>query len=137
MRNLILLLVASSAVGSCMMAPQDNPQMISPREQAELAQLTAGKVAGPPVSCLSRFESNDMITVNDRTVAFRVNRGKVYLNGMEGGCPNLRSPYTLVTRQFTSQLCRGEIAQIVDTSSGASVGSCVFGDFIPYTMPRG
>jgi hypothetical protein len=107
------------------------------REQAELAQLTAGKVAGAPISCLPHYDAKDMITINDRTVAFRVNRSKVYLNGMQGGCPSLRPPYALVTRQFGSpNLCRGDIAQVVDTSTGMAFGSCVFGDFIPYTRPR-
>ena len=30
-------------------------------------------------------------------------------------------------------LCRGEIAQVIDTSQGFTVGSCSIGDFVPYT----
>lgn len=131
MRIPALLLIAS-ALGSCTTAPA-GPTQLSASEQAELAQLTAGKVAGPPISCLQHYQSDDMITVNESTVAFRDGRSRVYLNGMQGGCPNLRAPYALVTRSTTAQLCRGDIAEVVDTSTHMTVGSCVFGDFIPYT----
>ena len=134
MRIPALLLIAS-AVGSCTTAPPGPVQMTA-AEQAELARLTAGTVAGPPISCLQHYQADDMITVNENTVAFRDGRSRVYLNGMQGGCPNLRPPYALVTKSSSSQLCRGDIAEIVDTSAHMTVGSCVFGDFIPYTTVR-
>ena len=134
MRIPALVLIACAA-GSCTTGPQQ-PVQLTPHEQAELARLTEGKVAGPPTSCLQHYNSNDMITVNESTVAFRQGRGRVWLNNMQGGCPNLRPPYALVTRQFGSaQLCRGDIAQVIDTSTGITVGSCVFGDFVPYAKP--
>jgi hypothetical protein len=45
--------------------------------------------------------------------------------------------YALVTRQFSGSLCRGDIATVADLSSGMTVGSCVMGDFVPYTSPAG
>jgi hypothetical protein len=43
----------------------------------------------------------------------------------------------LVTKQFgNAELCRGDIARVVDTLNGFTVGSCVFGDFTPYVRPR-
>jgi hypothetical protein len=38
----------------------------------------------------------------------------------------------LVTKNFGPQLCRGDLATVVDNSSGMSVGACSLGDFIPY-----
>ena len=138
MRIPALLLIAS-AVASCTMAPPPSPQQIAAsqaREQAELAPLIAGKVAGTPVQCLPPRSGNDMIIINERTVAFREGPSRVYLNGMRGGCPNLRSQYALVTRNFgSSGLCSGEIAQVIDPTIGVTVGSCVFGDFVPYRRP--
>ena len=52
-------------------------------------------------------------------------------NGIGGG------NYALVTRQYgTADLCSGDIAQVVDTVNGISVGSCVCGEFTPYVRPR-
>jgi hypothetical protein len=35
-----------------------------------------------------------------------------------------------------SSLCSGDIAQVVETGSGMIVGSCVIGEFQPYSRPR-
>ena len=134
MRTLALLLIAS-AIGSCTSVPPQVAAAEAAREQAKLAQLTAGKVAGPPMSCLPHYNANDMVVVSDNTVAFKQGRGRVYVNNMQGPCSNLdRGHYALVTRTSQSSLCRGDIATVVDTSTHTTVGSCVFGDFVPYAV---
>jgi Family of unknown function (DUF6491) len=109
------------------------------QKQQEYQRLIAGKVAGPPVSCLPTYNANDMIVIDEQTVAFRQGGNRVYIAHMPGGCSNLgRPPYTMVTKQFgTAQLCRGDIARIVDPVNRITVGSCVFGDFTPYTRAGG
>jgi hypothetical protein len=42
---------------------------------------------------------------------------------------------TLVLRSSGGSLCRGEIGEVVDLRSGVTMGSCVLGDFIPYSRP--
>ena len=134
MRKLGVLLVAAT-VGSCMATPP-NPEVVA-REQAQFAQLTAGKVAGAPLSCLPSYRSNDMIVIDDNTIAFRNGPGRVYINHMQGGCLNIdHGRNALVTRTPGPNLCRGDIAQVVDFSARIPVGSCVFGDFVPYTRVR-
>jgi hypothetical protein len=34
-------------------------------------------------------------------------------------------------------LCRGDIARVIDTSLHMTVGSCTFGDIIPYVSSAG
>ena len=134
MRSLPILLVAATALGSCATAsPQELAEQAA-REQAQVASLTAGKVAGAPMSCLSNWRSNDMVVVSDNVVAFRDGRNRVYINNMQGGCLGL-SPgrNALVTQTTGSSLCRGDIAQVLDTASRMNIGSCVFGDFVPYS----
>ena len=79
-----------------------------------------------------------MIVIDDGTVVFKNGR-TVYRNDFQGGtCSNLgRGDYALVTKTPGSGLCRGDIADVRDLSAGMSVGSCVLGDFVPYTTPRG
>jgi hypothetical protein len=96
--------------------------------------LLAGKVAGPPQNCLSSYHQDDMVVIDENTIAFRQGSRRVYINHMQGGCSNLGGSYALVTKQFgSSELCRGDIGQVVDLTNHLTVGSCVFGDFIPYT----
>ena len=131
----ISLLVIGAALTSCMTGPPQ-PPMRTAEKQHQYEQLLAGKVAGPPQSCLSSYHNDDMVVIDESTVAFRQGSSRVYVNHMQGGCNNLGGNYALVTRQFgSSQLCRGDIGQVVDLTNHFTIGSCVFGDFIPYTRP--
>lgn len=134
MRGISLLLLGATLASCTAAAPQP---MRSLRAQTQYDQLLAGKVAGRPVSCLPSYKSNDMVTIDDSTVAFKQGSRTVYVNHMQGGCSNLAgSSYALLTHQFGgSGLCRGDIAQVVDTLNHITVGSCVFGDFVPYSRP--
>ena len=134
MRYLVPLL-AGLAVSACTATSPAETAAIAARSQARFAELTAGKVAGAPTNCLPPYRQNDMVVIDDNTIAFRDGRSRVYVNHLNGGCNNLESGhYALVTHPLTGQLCRGDIAQVVDLTNRITVGSCVIGDFVPYTM---
>ncbi len=132
--SLLLPLVFGSALVGCSTGPSPR----SPNAQAHLEQILAGKVAQAPIDCLHRSNSSDMIVIDDHTILFREGR-RVYRNDLAGGsCPGLATGNILVTRQFGGQgLCRGEIAHVISPGSGMTVGSCVMGDFVPYTTAGG
>lgn len=132
----IALIVAGAALASCSTAPQ--PTMRSAQAQAEYNQLIEGKVAGAATDCLPTFDSRDMRAIDDQTAVFRgAGSKKVYVMHFNGSCNNLgNAGYALVTKQYGStNMCRGDIAQMVQTSTGMTVGSCVIGSFVPYTTP--
>ena len=134
MRSMSFLLL-TVAIGAC--APVQ-PAARSPRAEVHLQTLLSGRTPGPPVSCLSDFRSNDMVVIDDSTVLFRDGR-TTYRNDFQGGsCSRLGSgSYALLTRRTGGiGLCRGDIAEVKDLTNGFTVGSCVIGDFVPYTKPR-
>jgi hypothetical protein len=134
MRGLSLLLLgAVLAVPSA--AAQEQQQVLSPKAQEKFNRVTAGMVAKAPVPCMSTFNAYQTTVIDDQTVAFRFGSNRLYVAHLPGGCSNLATPpYTMVTRQVGSaQICRGDIANIVDPHNGFTVGSCIFGDFTPYT----
>ena len=107
------------------------------RGEARLAQALAGKIPGQPVNCLPHYRSNNMEVIDSDTLLFRDGR-TTYVQHTNGGCypRGSRTGYTLVTRQFGSaSLCRGDIAQVIDSASRAFAGSCSFNAFIPYRRP--
>jgi hypothetical protein len=112
--------------------------MAQAQAQAKLNKLLAGKVPGPPQSCLPPYRQNDMIVIDDYTIAFRDGTDRVWINKPRGGCNLLSAgPYALVTHSVGGMgLCRGDIGHVVDTLSHSQVGSCVMSDFVPYTTPR-
>lgn len=127
------LVAGALAVAGCATAPQRAER--SPEAEAQLARLLEGKVAGQPQSCLSSFRTQDMTVIDERTILYRDGSNRVWRNDMLGPCTGLGRPGTaIVTRQVSGgTLCRGEIAQIIDTAAGFTTGSCAFGDFVPYT----
>jgi hypothetical protein len=136
MRHLILSAVALATLSACSASTAEQGQR-SLKAQQELDRYLQGKVAGAPQSCLPNYRANDMTVIDERTILFREG-SRVWRNDIPGGCTGLGRPGTaLVTRQFGgSGLCRGEIAQVVDTVTGTFVGSCSLGDFVPFTGPR-
>jgi hypothetical protein len=74
--------------------------------------------------------------IDESTVAYR--RGStVYVSHMQGPCSGLGGSAIMVTRSYgTAETCRGDIAQMVDPISHIERGSCVFGEFTPYSPPR-
>ena len=134
MRTLPLLLAAAAVLGSCATASPEELAAQASRDQSKLAALTVGKIAGAPMSCLSNWRSRDMVVVNENVVAFRDGRNRVYVNNMQGPCNGLGpGRNALVTQTTGSSLCRGDIAQVLDTTSQINVGGCAFGDFVPFT----
>ena len=135
MRSMSLLFLAA-ALGSCSTVP---PEPRSASAEAHLQSLLAGRVASQPMACLPHYRADNMVVVDDNTVVFRNGR-TVYRNDFQGGaCSRLGSGfYALLTRRTGGTgLCRGDIAEVVDTSTGINVGSCVLGDFVPYTRVSG
>ena len=137
MRRIVLILVGA-AITSCSTTPPQ-PAMRSAEAQNQYLRLIAGKVAGPEVACLPSSRTSDMTVIDESTVAFRQSGSRLYIAHMQGECGNLGAPsYALLTKQPASlSLCHGDIAQVIDTHNGMTVGSCVFGSFTPYTGPNG
>lgn len=131
MRATPLLLIAAVMTGCATQPPAPTR---TAEGQAELQRLTAGKVAGAPMTCLPpQIRSRNMVAIDDSTIAFE-DGSRTYVNHLRGACSNLRSGfYTLVTRSSGSGVCSGDIADVADVRTGITVGSCALGDFVPYT----
>ena len=56
----------------------------------------------------------------------------LWVNQPAGGCPTLDSAARSSPRRPTTQLCRGDIAEVVDPVAHIGYGGCGLGDFTPY-----
>ena len=137
MRRLATIAFAASGLAACT-ANMGQPVQRGARQEAELRQALAGKIAGKPIDCLQSHSSANMQVIDDNVILFNDGR-RTYVQAPRGGCSPLGSGhYTLVTKSFGGMgLCRGDIAQVVDLQSGMTVGSCSLDAFIPYEKPRG
>ena len=132
MRTLTLM-IAASAVAACTSGPQSAEYDAA--DAAKLQRTLAGKVAGRPQTCLPSYRSNDLIRVGDDVAVFRDGPNRVYVSRLRRRCSGLGNPSnTLVTQTVgASSICSGDIARVVDLPMRVTVGSCAFGDFVPYT----
>lgn len=107
---------------------------LSEKDQAKFDRIIKDREPGEPVSCINRADQKRLTVVGDKYLVYKrsSNPKTIYVNEPYGGCRSAEHN-TLVTRRSMSQLCRGEIAQIKDMTSGMIVGSCSFSDFVPYT----
>lgn len=133
MRDLIHAILAASLIA----APMAPLAAARPSPQQQLAKLTEGRTAGKPVSCIDLSPvggNDDSQKIEGLAMAYRQGR-TWYVNRFEGGCPQLRDDTIVVTRLHSSQLCRGDIADLRMSGGNIPMGSCIYGDFVPYTKP--
>lgn len=107
---------------------------LNEKDQTRFDKKIEGRVAGEPVSCISRIDQKRLTVVGDKYLIYQrsSNPKTIYINEPYGGCRDAEDN-TLVTKRFSSRLCRGEIAEVKDLSTGIHYDSCSFGRFVPYT----
>lgn len=132
MRKLPLLCCALS-MGACTMNdPVDDGPDAGSRLAAELKGYRAD---GPPQSCVSLRDLRGNRSVGEGVIVFDAS-GRKWVNRPAGGCPTLNFGRSLMVKTSTSQLCRGDIATVIEPSWGGEFGSCALGDFEPYRRVR-
>jgi hypothetical protein len=122
-------------------APKEEPgEESAPKEmtkgEKELAKLLEGRVAGEPRSCINHRPTQRSRTI-DKTAYVYGSGNTIYVQRTKN--PRLIDDReVLVTQRFggTSQLCRQDIARVVDPVSGIFAGAVFFDDFIPYTRVK-
>jgi hypothetical protein len=100
--------------------------------EAQLAKLVDGRVAGKPVDCINlSISSNDSQKIPGLAMAYR--QGTTwYVSRFQDGCPQLSDDTILITKVHSSQLCRGDFAELRLSGANIPVGTCVFDSFTPY-----
>jgi hypothetical protein len=132
MKQILCVALAGLAAAGCTMNGPTDPEAAR-RGAAELdAALQGYEQAGTPVSCVSLRDLRGNRSAGDAIIFEGQTSGTLFVNRPPGGCPSLDYGRALVTRTTTSQLCRGDIADVVDPVSHTNFGGCGLGDFVPY-----
>jgi hypothetical protein len=99
------------------------------------AQDMAGRVAGPPQSCVSTNNAENLHYVDPQTVAYGYG-ATIWINHLPGPCPGLRELSTIIVdAQDGTRYCRGN--RIRGREPGAVIPGpwCNLGDWVPYRRP--
>lgn len=137
MRHIMAIaLIGLLAGGTALASERKSERNARMNTEARLDKALQGyEQSGPAQSCVNHRDLGGNKSVGD-AILFSGNSGRVYVNRPAGGCANINLGRSLVTRTTSSQLCRGDIATVVDPVSGASYGGCGLGEFVPYKRVR-
>ena len=113
------------------------PAAAAPRmsPDAKLARAIDGRVAGEAVNCINLRSSTSSQVIENSAIVYR-SGGTLYVNRPRSGVDELNNWDALVTRSFSSQLCSGDVVELVDTATGTMRGLIFLGDFVPYKRAR-
>ncbi|MFK3890053.1 hypothetical protein [Sphingomonas sp. NPDC079357] len=95
-------------------------------------KLLAGKTAGKPQDCIDTRFTRPQLTAYDGKLLYRVSGKLVYVTETGGGCEAVSRGDAIITRQYQTRLCRGDIAQTMNLQANIPSGSCAMGQFVPY-----
>jgi hypothetical protein len=112
---------------------ETTPAPMNAKQAKLLEKQLAGKTPGTAVKCISNSRQDNVIRISDDMLLYRVSGRLVYQNRLRSPCPGLaRDNDVLVTEQFGSQQCSGDIIRLVDRISGIPGPVCSLGEFVPY-----
>ena len=106
------------------------------RERVRLDRALAGYAPGASRSCLSSIDRRAARGTRyyGSTILYPLG-DRIIRNDMNGNCPLQREPI-IVTQTPVADLCRGDIAQLIERTSRFPIGSCAYGDFVTYRRVR-
>jgi hypothetical protein len=130
------LIAGVALLGAC--TSSERPAETTASDETKLSAALAGyEQSGPPVSCVNERDLHGNRSVGEGAIVFEgTTSATLWVNRPAGGCPSLDMGRALVTRTTTSQLCRGDIATVVDPVAHIEYGGCGLGDFTPYRRAR-
>ena len=107
---------------------------LTEKQQMELDNRLEGRTEGKAQSCIGANDQSEMTVISDDILIFGSSRNArtIYVNKPYGGCRNADRSI-LSYKRPTSSLCKGEAIDLIDSSTRMSMGSCAFGEFVPYT----
>lgn len=133
MRQMLTLLPALALVAGCATTPPSESQLrAQARDAAKLDETLAGFTPGKPVNCVENRDLRGPEAFGEHTLIFRASRKLIWRTETSGSCDDVKRGDALITHQFTSRLCKGDIARTANLQVGFQTGTCVIGEFVPY-----
>ncbi len=128
MRSVILISAAALALSGC-------AQPGAPSDTAAFARELAGRVAGPPQSCVGTMQGQNLRVVDAHTVALESGR-TMWVNHLTSECPALAPLNTVIIEpQLGSHYCSGDHVRGLEPGAIIPGPTCFLGQWVPYRRP--
>lgn len=126
MRSLILISAFALGASSCTTPPT------TPGGQSALAREVAGRVAGPPRSCVNSNQSANLRVIDSQTLAY--NDGPtIWVTHLGAPCPGIQTLSTLIVEpKLGGQYCRGDHVRGLEQGAIIPGATCFIDNWVPY-----
>ena len=128
MRKHLTMLAAVSLVMTCIALPT-----IAEEAEEEPGPSPVDILLGESERCINMNRIDRTDVIDDRTVAFYLRGGDIYVNRLPHRCPGLRSRQAFMYKNTTNTLCSIDIIRVLESFGGTlrpGVG-CGLGEFHP------
>lgn len=123
----LMLIAATGLVASCTRPPM--------QADAVAANVLAGRVAGPPQTCVSVNSAENIHALDAQTLAYGYGR-TIYVNHLQAPCPAIGEANTIIVEAATgNQYCRGDRVRGREPGAIIAGPSCNLQDWVPYRLP--
>lgn len=123
-------IIAAVAVAATLLAAPAVEARSKQTGEERLAKMLEGREAGKPVSCIPSSQATETRVIDKTAIVYRVG-STLYVN-RPTNADTLDDDDILVTKQYTSQLCRLDTVQLRDRASFFWNGFVGLQDFVPY-----
>jgi len=138
MPRALLLLPLCTAIAACAATPSfsnNAAPATSSGPESEAVNLAGATAAGAPQDCVQLHDIRETRVIDDRTIDFHMNNGRVLRNMLPQRCPQLGFEKAFSYSTSLSQLCRVDSIRVVIQSGGPLLGAaCGLGRFQPVTL---
>ena len=93
----------------------------------------AGRVAGPPQSCVAALSGQNLRPLDSSTIAYGHGQ-TIYVNHLGAPCPGVGDLNTLIVDVQGSQYCRGDRIRGLEPGAIIPGPTCVLGNWTPYRL---
>ena len=124
-------IMALGVVALALSSTQVSAATAAERGEAKFAELTEGRIAGEPKSCISAMRPNDIQVVENVGISYE--QGDTLWIARATDPRSLGGNDIPIIDRHGSQFCRSDIIHTVDRSSQAFTGVVFLQHFVPYT----
>ena len=130
MTRALTLLLGGALLAVPAQAAPDKAELRA-KQEAELAEILKGRVAGEPVDCIYLSNISSARIIDGTAIVYDAGR-TIYVNRPRSGADALDDSDIMVTRSRGNRLCSIDTVELRYNGSGTFAGVVFLDEFVPY-----